>query len=214
MKNLNLIGKRFGRLTVVSQANSRISGRLVKRSITYWKCKCSCGETKEIRTDPLVHGRINSCGCIRSESSGNLNYKHGEGGKTKENRIWSHIINRCTCITDKKYLYYGGRGIQICDRWRNSYENFLQDMGRCPDNKSSIGRINNNGNYCLENCRWEDNKEQANNKRSNVFLEYNGIILTMKQWSEKLGYKYEWFHAQLKYKNKKLSELIDVSKNI
>ena len=179
------------------------------RNRIYWKCKCDCGNEKWIlssKLSPFSKDKTKSCGCIQKETIANINYKHGEANKTKENRIWRHMQGRCYCKTDAKYKNYGGRGIKVCDRWLNSYQNFLEDMGRCPKG-CSIHRIENDGNYEPKNCKWADNYEQANEKTTSVFIEYDGLRLTLKQWSTKLGFKYKWFHSQVKYKNKTINEL-------
>lgn len=99
---------------------------------------------------------------------------------------WVLMRQRCCNPNNPDYCYYGGRGIKICDRWLESFENFLEDMGECPQ-KMSIERINNNKNYCKENCKWATRKEQSNNTRGNRILNFNGENLTVSQWSEKLN---------------------------
>lgn len=205
MKDLK--GMIFGRLTVLYRANSRKSGS-DNRSRVFWMCKCECGVMKEIQSSPLLQGNTKSCGCLSIEKIKNLNYSHGESNRTREFSSWSHMKGRCNCETDIKYVNYGGRGISVCERWNNSYQNFLEDMGRCPDGYS-IHRIDNDDNYHPENCKWATNKEQANCKTTTVYLEHEGVRLSMVDWSRKLGYNYKSFHHQLRYKNKTLKELID-----
>lgn len=123
-----------------------------------------------------------SCGCL------NTIYhfkKHGFTG-TKEYNAWGHIISKCKDLNDK---IYGGRGISVCERWRN-FENFLKDMGFAPSKKHSIDRINVNGNYEPSNCRWTTSKVQNNNRRNNIFIEFNGKRKTLKEWSEELNMRY------------------------
>lgn len=115
---------------------------------------------------------------------------HGHAGdeqQTSEYRAWADMKNRCDNPKVKTYHFYGARGITYCERWR-SFENFLADMGRKPSEDHSLGRIDNNGPYCLENCRWETREQQDNNRRDSVILEYNGERLTLAQWARKLGY--------------------------
>lgn len=203
MKKVNWLNKKIGRLLVVREIGA-IQKNIGSRKRVFWECKCDCGNTKNIQSSQLL--RTKSCGCLNKEKIGALNYKHGEAKKTKENRAWHNIKSRCYCKTNNKYENYGGRGIGVCDRWLNSYEDFLLDMGRSPKNMS-IHRIDNNGNYEPSNCKWATNKEQANETTRSVFIEYLGLKLTLKQWSEKLGYSYKTFHKLIKYKNKTIKEL-------
>lgn len=108
-------------------------------------------------------------------------------GKAKAYRTFKSMHLRCYSEKDHRYHYYGGRGITVCDRWLNSFENFYEDMGDPPTPKHSIDRIDNDGNYCPENCRWATIEEQANNKRNNHILTYNGITQTISQWSKYTG---------------------------
>lgn len=195
---------RFGRLTVISRANNRV-GR-DNRSRAFWSCKCDCGNQVEVCSNSLITNSTKSCGCIKSESMKMVNFIHGEANKTKENKIWHHMRSRCSNKNDRKYKNYGGRGIFVCEKWNNSYESFLEDMGRCPHGMS-IHRIDNNKGYCPENCKWADSKEQANEKTTNIFIEYLGKKMTMKQWSDFLGYNYKHFHSLYRYKNKTMEEL-------
>jgi hypothetical protein len=109
-------------------------------------------------------------------------YKH-----TPELNAWSHMKNRCYNPNDKKYPIYGGRGIIVCDHWKNSFSNFLADMGERPSSKYSLDRVNVHGNYEPQNCRWATSKEQARNKTNNRIIEYNGVSKVYAQWIEDLG---------------------------
>ena len=202
MKKINKSGSKFGRLLVVSEIGSFIQSG---RSRVLYLCKCDCGKEVKVFSDQL--GRNKSCGCLRSEKIGALNYKHGEAKKTKENKAWFAIKDRCYNKNAEKYPIYGGRGIIVCDRWLNSYEDFLSDIGRAPTPKHSIDRIDVNGNYTPKNCKWATPKEQANNTRTNVLLTLNNTTLNLKQWAEWLGYEYKYFHSQIRYKNKTLEQL-------
>lgn len=139
--------------------------------------------------------------------------RHGEGAKhsiTKEYRTWTKVKCRCLNKNNTGYADYGGRGIKICDRWINSYENFLEDMGRAPSDNHSIDRIDNNGNYEPGNCRWATQVEQHNNKRSTKMLELDGVIMSMKQWSIKLGYSYTCFYRHIsQFKTRTLREMAE-----
>lgn len=165
MPNLiNLTGKTFGRLTVISRA-------IHPSRHVYWFCSCSCGINKIIRGGHLNDGRIVSCGCYRPM----MTHNESSGGEvTKEYSSWVHIKARCLNHNNHKYHLYGGRGIAICDRWINSYENFLADMGRAPSPEHTIDRKDNNGNYEPDNCRWATIEEQQNNRRITFKVEFNG----------------------------------------
>jgi hypothetical protein len=153
-----MIGEKFSRLTVISPLHKDKWGR------QYFYCLCDCGNHKSVRIDHIQKGNIQSCGCRRNEVVKICNVTHGDS-RSKEHITWKSIKFRCYNKNCKEYHYYGGRGIVMCERWRSSYLNFLADMGRAPSPKHSIDRINVNGNYEPNNCKWSTVKEQANNKR-------------------------------------------------
>jgi hypothetical protein len=153
----DLSGLRFGRWTVLSIADKQ--GRH-----TAWNCRCECGKEKVCLGINLVSGKSKSCGCMREFNS----LKHGHrkhDGTSREYETWCGIISRCESETDTNYHNYGARGIKVCDRWRNSFDNFLLDMGKRPSPKHSIDRIDVNGNYEPSNCRWATKEIQMQNRR-------------------------------------------------
>ena len=151
-----------------------------------WRFRCECGNERVILAYSVASGNTRSCGCLQSEaraSNGKRNRKHGEGHsqRSPEYRAWSGMKERCYLISNISYPHYGGRGIAICDRWRNSFNAFLEDMGRKPSPKHSLDRIDPNGHYEPGNVRWATDSEQRNNKRSNRFIMFNDRRMTVAQ---------------------------------
>lgn len=191
MKQKDIIGKKFGRLTVI-----KFSHIDKNKKHRYFICKCNCGNTKTICSYRLKYGYTKSCGCLRKELGKNMLTTHGMS-KIKEYQTWVGIKARCINKKEPAYMNYGGRGIKICDRWKNSFENFYEDMGERPKRKS-LDRIDNNGNYCKENCRWATRKEQQRNTRTNIMITYKGKTFCAKEWAEKLNIKYPTLYYRIK----------------
>lgn len=151
---MNLVGQRFGRLTVLSREQRNLRGRL------QWVCICDCGRKVVILEYNLRDGNSKSCGCGREVS----HRKHGLR-KAPEYRLWQNMVQRCGNPNNPRYDDYGGRGIRVCARWRKSFAAFYADVGPRPSAKHSIDRIDNDGNYEPGNVRWATAYQQVHNRR-------------------------------------------------
>lgn len=182
----DLTGKRFGRLLVLDQSDfhTKPSGQ----QVTMWECRCDCGNAKLASGCSLLDGKVKSCGCFRIEFSAAKQRTHGMS-KTRVYAIWAGIIDRCENPNAPIWGHYGGRGITVCERWRESFENFLADMGPRPSPKHSIERQNNDGNYEPGNCIWATKTIQMRNTRTNVFIECQGQRRCASEWAEIVGMK-------------------------
>jgi len=189
----DLTGKKFGRLTVLERHGT-------SSNPVMWKCRCDCGTEKPIAYKHLKYGGTVSCGCYRSEVS-RKSVTHGHtcshpvthgqscragGNRTKLYTTWEGIKQRCHNPNDKGYKNYGGRGITVCDRWKNSFENFFKDMGVKPKGLT-LERIENDKGYSKENCKWATMKQQASNRRNSRFITYNGETKIMTEWARQYG---------------------------
>lgn len=156
-KALDLTGKKFNRLTVISFSH-KTKGNI------YWSCGCDCGKKSKVRGDSLKDGSVKSCGCLQKEVIGNLRRKHMQSF-TKEYRAWLAMKSRCSNPTLKGYEHYGGRGICVCVEWENDFESFFAHIGERPTKKHSVDRIEVNGNYEPGNVRWATQSQQCANRR-------------------------------------------------
>lgn len=179
-KGNDLTGQMFGRLRVLSLSHS-------KHEHVFWLCRCECGVEKCAVAAKLRTGKTVSCGCYARTLrfiKGSLRPKRSH---PRERGIWRALLSRCYNTSHANYASYGGRGIQVCDRWRESCEHFIEDMGHAPTVDHSLDRIDNNGNYEPGNCRWATRSEQARNKRNNRIFTFNGKTQCMEDWSNELG---------------------------
>jgi len=187
---LNLTGRVFGKLTVLTEAPCRVTispGHPPQRK-RYWHCQCDCGNAAIIPQVSLLRSVIptRSCGCWGKERRRKASTTHGRH-RTRIYRIWSNMRSRCENNSIPAFSRYGGRGIKVCDRWF-TFQNFLDDMGEPPTSKHSIERRNNDGDYEPSNCRWATPTEQNNNKRSNHLLTHQGLTMSIAQWGQHLGF--------------------------
>lgn len=180
-----MLGRTFGRLTVLSRADNGKAGRR-------WNCVCKCGKTSTVLGQQLRNGEVKSCGCYSLEISTKRLTKHGHatGGKiSPELTAWNNLRGRCYDHADKSYATYGRRGIRVCDRWmgENGFPAFIADMGPRPSTQHSIDRIDPNGDYEPNNCRWATAREQQNNRTDNHRITWNGRTQNISEWSRELG---------------------------
>ena len=189
LKSLQIIGKRFGNLLVKNYLGRRVKCKTKDGKISWVsvvEAVCDCGVYKKYDTWVLTSGQVKSCGCVSNKVGASKRTKHGHaarGNTTTEYSIWLSMKNRCRLKNNIRYSNYGGRGIKVCDRWLNSFENFLQDMGHRPSCSHSIDRINNDGDYEPNNCRWATSVQQGRNKSTNRILVYNGNEICLSELS-------------------------------
>lgn len=176
----DVVGNRYGRLIVLRNAPDR------KRRHRQVVCRCDCGTEKIVFLDALRKGVTVSCGCRMREISGIYRKTHGRTN-TREFAIWSGLRQRCINPNNPMYPRYGGRGITVCSAWMESFQAFFADMGERPSKSHSIDRIDNNGNYSPENCRWATQVVQANNKSTNHVIEHEGQAKTITEWAIATG---------------------------
>jgi len=173
----DMTGQQWGHWAVIGYVgNDRTSQPM-------WLCRCACGTERAVVGSHLRNGTSTSCGCQAP--------RHTIHGFTKlpEYEVWRHMIARCQDTKRSDWPRYGGRGIKVCKRWRDSFPAFREDMGPRPSPSHSLDRIDNDGNYEPGNCRWATPLEQANNKSNNRYLTFDGQTLTVAQWARKLGIK-------------------------
>lgn len=186
-----MIGKKFGRLTVIEETGERD-----KHKYKIYKCQCSCGNIIYTNCNSLKSGNTKSCGCLKNEKL----TKHGKY-YTRLYRIYNNMKNRCCNKKHRDFQYYGGRGVTVCDEWLDDFTTFYDwAMKNGYKDNLTLDRIDVNGDYEPSNCRWTTPKEQANNTRNNVCLTYNGETKTLHQWADTLGLKYACLYSRYRRK--------------
>jgi hypothetical protein len=210
MAGVDITGQKHGRLTAIARIGTDRHGKAL------WSFLCECGRVTSSTATKVKNGRVQSCGCLRAENAaqvsrdtatrrGNAIATHGmsrRGARTSEHMIWTALRERCTKPACKAYPNYGGRGITVCDRWNESFEAFYTDMGSRPSKLFSIDRIDNDGPYAPENCRWATRAEQKANQRPRqdaLWLTHEGERKTLDEWARVKGFKYSTLHARLKH---------------
>lgn len=171
---IDITGQRFSRYVVIGiHSRTREGAR--------WICRCDCGETRIVYGVTLRNGTAKSCGCRKLENI----RTHGLSGSS-EYRVWKNMIQRCSNRKNIMYYRYGGRGIQVCDRWKE-FANFYADMGQRTSPRHSLDRIDHNGHYSPGNCRWATRHQQANNTSRNVYVTIEGRTDTVSNWCKLLN---------------------------
>lgn len=190
----DLTGRQFGRLVALGPVEIRPYSNGAT-TVVFWLCRCRvCGGEKPIPAGRLRDGQ-DSCGCLKSSRCRAAATRHGYADKRLRKqdptyKAWMHIRSRCRNPKDKKFADYGGRGIGVCERWLESFENFLADMGERPGPGYSIDRRDNNKGYEPENCHWATAIQQGNNKRNNRWVTLDGRTQTLAQWARERGLPY------------------------
>lgn len=182
-KFIDMSGNKYGRLTAIRRVENS------NREQTMWLFKCDCGKEIVANGFSVRSGHTTSCGCRLSEVTASLKYSHGMA-RTRIYRTYQHMKERCINQDDKSYWRYGGRGIKICDEWlgESGFDNFNNwSILNGYNENLTIDRIDVNGNYEPSNCRWATWRTQANNKRNNRYITYDGTTKTLSEWSQQFG---------------------------
>lgn len=195
MKNrIDLIGRKFGRLTVLKFHSVN------ENYATFWLCRCSCGTEKPIRRSNLTNGSAKSCGCLNAELVKERATKSSLGGRVKDERIyniWQSMRQRCYYRKSTEFHRYGARGISVCAEW-SEYASFKKwALKNGYKDSLSIDRIDNDGDYRPENCKWSTPTEQANNRRNSLLIEFSGKNQTLAQWSKETKIHYSCLYGRM-----------------
>lgn len=189
---ITMVGQRYGRLVVVAESEKHYCGN------AFWDCKCDCGNICVVRGAYLRSGHTKSCGCYKAEKSAERMTTHGQR-KTRLYRIWHGMKTRCYYENQANYKDYGGRGITVCEEWRNSFTAFYEwAMSNGYADGMQLDRMDNNGNYSPKNCKWSTTAEQANNKRNNTPIEIGGKTMNITQWAKASGVSQPTISARYK----------------
>lgn len=214
-KGINDIGKKYGRLTVIEDLGIKEKNKTKERWI---KCQCDCGKIINLPRAIVISGNTSSCGCLKKDSLIERNKRNAKlkgDSKSKHERlynIWNAMKNRCNSSSNIHYSLYGGRGISVCKEWEDWFVFKDWALTHGYTNELTIDRIDGNGNYCPDNCRWVSYKEQANNISRNKIIEYNGKRQTLSQWCDELDLNYNRVKARLNTCNYTIEEAFTLDK--
>ena len=185
---IDITGQKFNKLTAIERLENGSGG------VPIWLCKCDCGNFTRVRGSNLKNGSVKSCGCMLKNGTTTT---HGLS-HSKIYNIWNGMKARCSNPKSCSYKRYGARGISVCDDWKNSFENFYSwSIQNGYGDNLTIERIDNDGNYCPENCKWVSRKEQCRNRRTNVIFEYMGEKHILIEWCEILNLDYKFIHNRI-----------------
>lgn len=185
---IDLTGRQVGKLKVIALTSPTYGTN--GKPIRMYLCECECGKQRTVQGVHLLAGHTTSCGCSRADSIATHGHaRRGPGGKTKTYQCWRNMIRRCYDPKNTHYKQYGQRGIVVCKRWLDSFENFLADMGECPG-ELTIDRFDNEGNYEPGNCKWATQTEQQNNRTNNRHETVRGVTDTVANLCRHFGIPY------------------------
>ena len=200
-KFIDLTGKKFDRLTVIERTNDYIVPKTGKHQ-AQWKCQCECGNFTNVSSSDLNSGHTKSCGCHKTTKLTSFSAKHGLCQRTNRHPltvVWNSMKKRCYNSSNSHYKDYGGRGITVCDEWKNDFQTFFDwAMANGYSTNLEIDRIDVNGNYEPSNCRWVTILEQAKNKRNTLRAEFNGEMMTLTEIANITGIPYNSLRNRLK----------------
>lgn len=183
----NVIGMRLGMLEVIERAENSKHGE------SRWVCRCDCGNTITLTQRQIKEKTKDNCGCVKRK---HFNATHG-CSNTRLYNTWAQMIGRCERPTNRAYKYYGQRGITVCKEWHDFLEFKAWADATKPNDDYTLDRKDNNKGYSPDNCRWVDKKTQANNRRSNVEIEYKGEMHSLTEWCERIGFDYKRVHNRM-----------------
>lgn len=208
----NLVGEKFNQLTVIKLDIDKTE----EKQRSYWICNCDCGNIKSVRGDSLIDGSVKSCGCLKREQDKiNLGTSTHMLHGTRPYNIWIRMKDRCYNTNAEKYKVYGGRGIIVCDEWRNDFINFYNwAINNGYSDKLSIDRIDVNGNYEPSNCRWATSIEQGRNKQNTLYYTIKGVTKPFREWCEIYKVNYKVAHNRLKKYGEKDTDKIFYQGNL